>query len=129
MGERTAHGALVAAPFTVNSGYTTPAVGDKVTISDDYEVNAVAADGLVLGEVFAINEASGNVNATLTVELRGQKIDRVVASGGVSAGALVKIAGVNSVATWISGAGLTRILYGIALEAALDTESLDVLVL
>ena len=131
MGERAAHGALIAAAFTLDAGYTAPAVGDKVAISDDYEVAAAAAADFVIGEVFAINEASGNVNATVTIELRSQKIDRVVIddAGGVAAGAYVKIAGPTSVATHTPAAGTSVITYGIALEAGADTESVDVLVL
>ena len=80
--------------------------------------------------VFAIDEASGNVNATVTVEMRGQKVDRVVIddAGNVAAGAYVKIAGPTSVATHTPAAGTSVITYGSALEAGLDTESIDVLV-
>lgn len=128
MGERTQHEALVAAKFALDSGYTAPVVGDKVSLSDDYEVAAAAADDYVLGEVFAINEDADNVAKTVTVELRGQKVDRVIASGTITAGDLVKTAGVTSVVTFTTAAGTSSLLYGIALEGASDTEALDVLV-
>lgn len=130
MGERTQHEAHVAATFAQHSGYTAPAVGDKVAISGDYEVAAATANDFVIGEVFALNPASGNVAATVTVELRGQKIDRVVVddAGNVAAGAYVAIAGPTSVATHTPAAGTSVITYGIALEAGLDTASIDVLV-
>ena len=129
--ERTQHNALLGVAFTLNSGYTAPAIGDKVKISDDYEVAAATAAAFVLGEVFAINQGSGNVDPTVTVECRGQKIDRVVVDdvGGVAAGAYVAIAGANSVSTHTPAAGNSIVAYGIALEAGADTESIDVLVL
>ncbi len=131
MGERAQHEALLGVAFTLDSGYTAPAVGDKVKVSGDYEVAAATAAAFVLGEVFAINEGSGNVDPTVTVELRAQKIDRVVVddAGNVAAGAYVAIAGPNSVATHTPAAGNSIVAYGIALEAGLDTESIDVLVL
>ena len=128
MAERTQHEALVGAKFAQDSGYTAPAVGDKVAISGDYEVALAAADDVVLGEVFALNLASGNVNASVTVEMRGQKVDRVVASGTITAGDYVKAAGANAFVTFAPAAGTSSLIYGIALEGAANTESLDVLV-
>lgn len=128
MAERTHHEALVGAKFAQDSGYTAPAVGDKVAISGDYEVAAAAADDVVLGEVFALNLASGNVNASVTVEMRGAKVDRVVASGSITAGDYVKAAGSNAFVTFTPAAGTSSLIYGIALEGANDAESLDVLV-
>ena len=127
MGERTQHDALVGAKFAIADGYT-PVLGDKVEVSDDYEVQAATADSVPVGEVFAINQGSDNVAASVTVEMNGAKVDRLIASGIIAAGALVKIASATEVIVWVSGTDDASIVYGLALEGAGDTESLDVLV-
>lgn len=118
MGEQIQRGALVGRRMEINSGYTTPAVGDSVTVSGENEVNLVGADEHCIGTVLAINSAGGNVLATVTVELRGAAVRTGVASGTVAFGDPLQSAASGDLKTHTPGAGLSRLIRGYALTGA-----------
>lgn len=127
----------ITKPFAPKSGYTA-VVGDKVKISADFEVDAVAAaTDVYVGEVLHIEAGADNAAQVLTVELRGDKVDVLIANGaGVSAGDLIKLNSKDGGIPFVSvafGNATTgdpaEILYAIALEAALDTATFACLVL
>ena len=124
MGKTAINGALVGKVFAIDAGYTSPAVGDKVKISGDYEVAAATEAAVVIGEVFAINKGSDNVEESLTIELRSAKIDSVVAQADVVAGEFVVIYNATQVRPYVQGTDLPEEIYGIALSGATATNSL-----
>jgi hypothetical protein len=128
MGKQTSSAALVAVAMSQHAAYTAPVLGDKVAMSADYEVALATDDAFVIGEVIAIETAADNKVAQVTVELKTAKIDRVTASGaGINAGSRVVSAGSNAFRLYTSGNEVN--IYGIALQAAADTEDFDVAVL
>lgn len=126
--ERSQRDGIVAAPFTLDSGYTTPAVSDKVKITDDYEVAAATDGSVAIGEVIAIRPASDNTVKMVTVEMRGAKVDTCIAQNSIAAGDRVTIYSATQVRKWISGTDNPDLIYGMALMAATATNPIDVLV-
>ncbi len=128
MAKNTAQHGLIALPFSLNSGYTTAALGDKVMISGDMEVAAVTDDAYAVGEIIAIEAAADNKAEQVTVELRSAKVDTIIASGAVTAGQGIVSFSATQGRTFVPATDEIALIYGVALTGAADTVAFDVVV-
>lgn len=123
----------LALPMARAGGYNA-AVGDIVRLTANYTVNKVTAvDQLPVGQVIVPNLRRGIVTTDdITVEMRGDHIDILVAGATVTAGSLVEIdatgRAINSAAMATTPAGAMRYyVYGLALTGATVGLNIDVM--
>ncbi len=125
MGAQRVTAALVGRKMSLNAGYTDPAIGDKVMISGDNEVNLVTDGARSIGEVFQVHPVSGNTAAALTIELRTSRVDSLIAQVTITAGDKIMNFDRTKGRIFLPGSEDSVDVYGIALTGAAQDGSFD----
>lgn len=108
----------VAVQCDIATGYT-PAVGDLVQLSGDYEVAAQTDGEQNFGHVSQITATSDNRASKVTIETRGAIIrEALVDTGNLSAGDLVVKVGVNTVRPYVAGSDDASLIGGLCVQGA-----------
>ena len=114
--------------FEPNSGYTTPAADDIVSISGDYEVAASTDGDIVVGIVTNVDD---NVPVkSVVVKTAYKTLTTLTASASITAGNLIVAAGSNKFRAYNAGTDSFYHVVGLAVQGASgDDEEFDALVL